>query len=120
MSNETENLPVPIVVKKCSACEEIFSDEKLHSGSFCENCDSSLCFNCTAKLIRTIFDQPALIYPMKCINCGAELDKDQIEKVVVKQDYYEKFIACVLPLHWSDDCLEENEKFARCKSKKST
>ncbi len=98
----------------CGICEAIINEDD--TKLICKNikCGKSTCDICIKLMFGVMFGQPALNYPLVCGACQHPFDTAEIDPILVKQDCYEQFIACVLPLFWSKDCLEQNEKLAQC------
>ncbi|CAF1014638.1 unnamed protein product [Rotaria sordida] len=98
----------------CSICEATIADtdERLICPN--EKCEKWTCFNCANMMIEIMFSQPTLNYPLKCGVCGQEFDRIKIEEMIIKSEHYEQYIACIFPLYWSDECLEEYEQLAQC------
>jgi hypothetical protein len=98
----------------CGICEATINnnDTKL----ICTNikCGKLTCNACINLMFEVMFGQPVLNYPLSCGACQRSFDLKEIDQILVKQERYEQFIACVLPLFWSKDCLQENEKLAQC------
>jgi hypothetical protein len=127
MSSESENQnitpPVIDVVAptqetitvKCGTCEATINPGDTQLICTNKKCGTATCNTCINIMFTMMFGEPALSYPLTCGACQSPFDITQIDQILVKQERYEQFIACVLPLFWSKDCLEENEKLAQCK-----
>jgi hypothetical protein len=98
----------------CGICEATINDDD--TKLICKNkgCGKMTCNICINLMFEVMFGQPAFNYPLLCGACQHPFDIIDIDQILVKQKRYEQFIACVLPLFWSKDCLEENEKLAQC------
>ena len=62
-----------------------------------------------------MFGHPVVWYPLKCVLCQGKLDENIFLQILIKEDLYEKYIACVFPLFWAKDCLNDNEVLVQCK-----
>lgn len=115
MSRENENQIESKSAVICDICEDAITDDK--SRLVCPNksCGKLTCLSCIKKMIDIMFGQPTLNYPFKCGVCSQISDQCFFDDIIVKLDQYDKFIACILPLYWAKDCLEQNEKLAQCK-----
>ncbi|CAF4374278.1 unnamed protein product, partial [Rotaria sp. Silwood2] len=98
----------------CSTCEAIINDGDTKLTCTNKKCSKFTCNACINLMFEIMFGQPALNYPLLCGACQNSFDIIQVDQILVKQERYEQFIACVLPLFWSKDCLEENERLAQC------
>jgi hypothetical protein len=98
----------------CGTCEATINDDD--TKLMCKNkrCGKMTCNTCINLMFEVMFGQPVLNYPLLCGACQHPFDIIDIDQILIKQKRYEQFIACVLPLFWSKDCLEENEKLAQC------
>ena len=99
----------------CKICEATISDDDTKLICTNENCDALTCNTCINVMLEVMLGQPALNYPLTCGACANSFPTTDIDQILMKHQHYEQFIACVLPLFWSDDCLEETEKLAQCK-----
>jgi len=99
----------------CDICAETIAntDERLRCSN--KECEAWTCANCTKTMIEIMLGEPTLNYPLKCGACEQEFDQIHVEEMIIKSKYYEQYIACILPIYWSDECLEENEQWAQCK-----
>lgn len=124
--NQNQNISPPIIVPtipppqenitiRCGICEEAINDTDAKLICTNKKCGKLTCNVCIHKMFEVMFSQPALNYPLLCGACQNAFDVKEVDQILVKQDRYEQFIACVLPLFWSKDCLQENEKLAQCK-----
>ncbi len=98
----------------CGTCDATIDDDD--TKLICTNKKGGkwTCNACINIMFEVMFAQPAFHYPLLCGACQRPFDLEKIDQILVKQDRYEQFIACVLPLFWSKDCLEDNEKLAQC------
>lgn len=103
-----------IVASKCCTCEAIINDDDIKLKCTNAKCNQWSCKVCVNLMLELMFAQPALNYPLSCGSCQNAFNLPDIDHILAKENRYEKFIACVLPLFWSKDCLEENEKLAQC------
>ena len=124
MSTENENqIPAPDATPAsqetiniiCGICLATIGDEDIKLICMHKPCGKVTCVSCIKKMIDVMLGQPALNYPFKCGACSQVCDGRVFDEIIIKQGYYEKYIACLMPLHWSKDCLEDNEKLAQCK-----
>ncbi|CAF0980959.1 unnamed protein product [Rotaria sp. Silwood1] len=65
-------------------------------------------------MIGMLFAQPTLNYPLKCGACQTAFNETYVERIIIDQNYYENYVACVLPLYWSQECLEDCEELVQC------
>jgi hypothetical protein len=119
MSIENEKPAESIPVPTCGICEAIIADDDTRLVCSHKSCGKLTCLSCIEKMIKFMFCQPALNYSFKCGACSGIFDQNLFDEVIVKQNQYEKYIACILPLYWAKDCLEQNETLAPCKYSKS-
>jgi hypothetical protein len=98
----------------CKTCEATINDDDTKLICTNKNCGAVTCDACINLMFDVMFGQPVLNYPLSCGACQSSFDITEIDRILVKCERYEQFIACVLPLFWSKDCLEENEKLAQC------
>ncbi len=115
MSTENES-PIESSSKQiCGICEAIIAsdDPKLICTS--EQCGKLTCLSCIKKMIEVMLSQPTLKYSFTCGICSHIFDQTFFLELIIKQGYYEKYIACIFPLYWAKDCLEQNEILAQCK-----
>jgi hypothetical protein len=122
--NENQNAPSPsteaaaspqkVPIITCGICEETINDDDTKLICTNQRCGKTTCNKCINGMFAVMFGQPALTYPLLCGACQRPFNITDIDQILVKQERYEQFIACVLPLFWSKDCLEENEKLAQC------
>ncbi|CAF1525457.1 unnamed protein product [Rotaria sordida] len=106
---QTESLPT------CGICGTIIADDDIKLICTYETCGKRTCLSCIKKMIEIMFSQPTLNYPFKCGACLQLLDQRIIYEIIVKQGQYEKYIACIFPLYWVKNCLEQNEILVQCK-----
>ncbi|CAF2934707.1 unnamed protein product [Rotaria sp. Silwood2] len=105
---QTESIPT------CGICEAIVVDDDTKVICTYEPCSKLTCLSCIQKMIEVMFSQPTLNYPFKCGSCLQIVDQRIIHEIIVKQRQYEKYIACIFPLYWAKDCLDQNEILAQC------
>jgi len=122
--NENQNAPspqteavaslqkTPIII--CGTCEATINDDNTKLICTNQRCGKATCNTCINLMFEVMFGQPALNYPLSCGACQHPFNITDIDQIIVNQQRYEQFIACVLPLFWSKNCLEENEKLAQC------
>ena len=131
MSEATENsnntTPNPIVLPEvlveqekkplliCLTCESKISDEDAKLTCMKTGCGKTLCDTCIDSMLRVLFAEPELHYPMRCSGCGNSYHESQIDNVLKVGETYAQYMSCVLPLFWSQNCLENDEELARCK-----
>lgn len=127
MSSENENQTVPTpqqeetsiqkdVTIVCRTCSEVINDNETKLTCKHIGCDSVFCKNCIELMIDVMFAAPEFNYPLTCGQCSNPFDIEEIDRISLEQKRYEQYISCVLPLFWSTDCLETNEKLVACKS----
>ena len=126
MSTVTEDQTIPMPTAQvtssseenttmtCGICGATINDSGTKLVCPNDKCGNWTCNACIQLMIDAIFSEPALHYPLSCGACENSFDMTQIEQTLVKQERYEQLIACLLPLFWSEDCLEKNEKLAQC------
>jgi hypothetical protein len=126
MSSENENQNIPalaanatipsqeITIMTCGTCEATINDGDTKLICMNKKCGKLTCDTCINLMFDVMFGEPALNYPLTCGACQHEFDIAQIDQILIKQERYGQFIACVLPLFWSKDCLTENERLAQC------
>lgn len=102
------------VTLTCKTCETLINHDDTKILCTKPKCGAATCNTCIDLMLKVMFSQPALNYPLSCGSCGHSYDTTTIDAILVKHELYEQFIACVLPLFWSEDCLEENEQLAQC------
>jgi hypothetical protein len=98
----------------CKICEVVIDDTDTKLVCSKPKCAAVTCTTCIDSMLKTMFGQPTLNYPLSCGACGQSFDTTDIDLILIKHQQYEQFIACVLPLFWSEDCLEQNEQLAQC------
>ena len=98
----------------CGICGTTINDDDTKLLCPNDKCGNWTCNVCINLMIDVVFSEPALHYPLSCGACEHSFDMTQIEQILVKQERYEQLIAYFLPLFWSKDCLEKNEKLAQC------
>jgi hypothetical protein len=99
--------------------QNIQSPEAIIDGTtklICTNkkCGKLTCDTCINLMYDVMFGEPALHYPLLCGACQQPFAETHLNDVLVKHEHYEQYIACVLPLFWSKDCLQDNEQLAQC------
>lgn len=109
--SEPEVVAPVVIVLHCGACESVIMDGDITASC---DCNKTLCVQCLTIMIKTMFGTPTLTYPLKCVNSLHVLDQNLVLQIISEKGYYEQFIACVLPLYWSKECLQENETLASC------
>ena len=122
--SETQIVPPPAtesaassekkVTLTCITCEASINDDETKLLCSKPNCRAATCNACINLMLKTMFSQPALNYPLSCGSCRNSFDTTTIDAILVKHELYEQFIACVLPLFWSKQCLQQNEQLAQC------
>jgi hypothetical protein len=103
------------IIITCGICEATIADGDSKVICTLEQCSKQTCLSCIKKMIEVMFGQPALNYPLKCGACSQVFDERVLDEIIIEQGQYEKYVACILPLYWLKDCLEENEKLVQCK-----
>ncbi|CAF1104668.1 unnamed protein product [Rotaria sordida] len=98
----------------CGICEATINDDDTKLTCSNKKCNKLTCNTCINLMFEIMFGHPTLNYPLSCGACQQSFDITHIDQIIIKQKHYEQFIACVLPLFWSKDCLEKNEKLAQC------
>ena len=128
MSTETENQntvslsaaatqtapPEKKVTVVCKICEATINDGDRKLVCSKPKCAAVTCTTCIDSMLKTMFGQPTLNYPLSCVLCKHPFDTTDVDHILIKHQQYEQFIACVLPLFWSKDCLQQNEQLAQC------
>lgn len=99
----------------CLTCEGTISDEDLKITCTKAGCGKTTCISCVELLLRVLFSEPELTYPLRCGACNSPYQDGQIDGLLRSEGMYEQYMACVLPLFWSEACLETDEALARCK-----
>lgn len=115
MSTENEQ-PVQTT---CGTCGEVLVDGDSRLLCPNEECHHRTCLPCFRKMLAVMFGQPAFNYPLKCGKCLQQFDEGAFLELIIKEDLYEKYIACLFPLFWRNDCLQDNEVLLQCKNLKS-
>ncbi len=100
----------------CGICETAIADDNIESIYKCQTCDKLTCLTCAKRMIDIMFSEPAINYPFRCAACSELADERLILDLIIKQEQYEKYIACIFPLYWAKDCLQQNEALAQCKN----
>jgi len=118
MSTESEKPIESTPASICSICTTSIANDDAKLICTHDACGKLTCLTCVKRMIEVMFGQPAFNYPFKCGGCRNILDETFFLEFIIKQGQYEKYIACILPLYWSKDCLEENEVLAQCKNLK--
>lgn len=95
----------------CAVCHSVIADGD--SRVSCD-CEKYLCARCFTTSIRYMFGNPALSYPLKCLDGIHTYDENTLLPFINQQAQYEKYVACILPLHWAKDCLQDHESIASC------
>lgn len=131
MSTNTEDSTVPPIARMpvpetpaapekvpliCATCHSTIADDEKRLTCTSKRCGKVTCGECVKLMLQVMFAQPALNYPLKCGACRTKFHETQLDQVIDTKEHYEQYIACVLPLHWTDDCLQQEEKLAQCKS----
>ena len=122
--NENQNIvspPIEVIIPppaksviSCEICESTINDDDTKLICTNKKCGKLTCNKCINTMFDLMFGQPAFNYPLKCGVCQHSFSITDIDRILVKQERYEQFISCVLPLYWSDDCLQTDEKLAQC------
>ena len=120
MSSENEDPVESTSATVCAICEMALADEDKRLICPSEACGKLTCLSCIQRMIDVMFGQPAFNYPFKCGACTVPLDQSFFLEFSIERGLYEKYLACLFPLFWSKDCLEENEVLAQCKNFSST
>lgn len=125
--NSNNTTPIPIVLPEvlveqekkplliCLTCESTISDEDAKLTCMRAGCGKTLCVTCIDSMLRVLFAEPELHHPMRCSGCGHSYHESQIDSVLKVDETYKQYMSCVLPLFWSQNCLQDNEELARCK-----
>lgn len=98
----------------CKICESTIDDGDTRLICTNKQCEAVTCNTCIKVMIEIMFGQPSFNYPLTCGACQHAFDTTDIDRILVKHECYEQFIACVFPLFWQEDCLDNNEKLAQC------
>ncbi|CAF0913819.1 unnamed protein product, partial [Adineta ricciae] len=122
--NESQNIPISSkepdasskenTPKTCATCEVAVGVNDIKLQCKYDQCGAVTCNSCTKLMVEVMFGQPVLEYPLKCCSCSKAYDSIEVDQLLAKHSSYEQYIAFILPLFWSEDCLEENEKLAQC------
>jgi hypothetical protein len=99
----------------CAICLTNIPDMDERLRCLNQKCEKWTCANCANTMIEMMLGQPTLNYPLKCGTCCHPFVRLQVEEMIVKNEHYAQYIACMLPLYWLDDCLDEHEQLAQCK-----
>ena len=99
----------------CGICEASMAADQTKVLCANEECGKVTCLSCIDAMMRTMFGQPTVNYPLKCGTCTEAFDPRTLDEIIVRHEQYERCVACVFPLHWSVDCLNEHEKLIQCK-----
>ncbi|UJR29124.1 hypothetical protein I4U23_010338 [Adineta vaga] len=122
--NESQNIPISqkesevspekIIIITCATCEATIDENQ--TKMVCKNnqCGVTTCAVCTKLMIEVMFGQPVLNYPLKCGACDSAYDMVEVDQLLTRHICYEQYVAFVLPLFWSKDCLNNNETLAQC------
>lgn len=108
---QIEFIPKPV----CRMCETVIADDDIKLICTNDQCNTVTCSSCIKKMIDVMYGQPTLNYPFKCSVCSHVFDQAFFLEFIIKHEQYEKYIACIFPLYWTKDCLEENEVLVQCK-----
>ncbi|CAF1219202.1 unnamed protein product [Adineta steineri] len=126
MSAETEiqNIPSPTteqetsseknIIMTCGICQITINDGDTKLKCKSNSCGAFTCNTCIELMINVMFGHPTLNYPLLCGVCQEAFDLTEVDEILREQQCYEQYISCVLPLFWSKDCLQDNEKLAQC------
>lgn len=106
----TETKEKPVLY--CTACQNVIQQDENHV--VCQ-CNDTFCAACSKLIVTMMISYPTLGYPFKCLTCLKYFDDNLFLPTINQQGLYERYISCVLPLFWSKDCLQENEKIVSCK-----
>lgn len=99
----------------CGTCGEVIVDGADRISCSNEECGNRTCLICFRKLLAVMFGHPVLYYPLKCGICQGTFDENLFLQILIKEDLYEKYIACIFPFFWAKDCLHDNEVLLQCK-----
>ncbi|CAF1507345.1 unnamed protein product [Rotaria magnacalcarata] len=100
--------------RSCGICEANIAAADAHLTCINQKCHKVTCSHCINTMIDMFFAQPTLNYPLKCGGCRTAFNKASVERVIMDEKDYEKYIACMLPLYWSRKCLNNDEELAKC------
>jgi len=115
-TSQENEAPVPEnITIVCRTCNEVINDNETKLICKHSTCNSVFCTNCIHQMLNVMFAEPVFNYPLKCGHCSCAFDQEEIDQLIIEQNRYEQYISCVLPLFWSQDCLETNEKLVECK-----
>ncbi|CAF1418277.1 unnamed protein product [Rotaria magnacalcarata] len=98
----------------CGICESNITVSDRHLTCINDKCRKNTCSYCITKMINMFFAQPALNYPFTCGGCRTAFNNASVERVIIDEKYYEQYVACMLPLYWSQECLNNDEEFVQC------
>jgi len=115
MSTTDENQLESTSETTCGICQASIADDDTKLICTHEQCGKLTCLSCIKKMIEVMLSQPTLKYSFTCGICSHIFDEIFFLELIIKQGYYEKYIACIFPLYWAKDCLEQNEILAQCK-----
>ena len=113
-TTEASTLPEKKVTIECKICEGTINDGDTKLICSKPKCAAVTCTTCIDSMLKTMFSHPTLNYPLSCGACEQSFDTTDVDHILIKHQQYEQFIACVLPLFWSKDCLQQNEQLAQC------
>jgi hypothetical protein len=99
----------------CTVCHATIADNDVILICNRPRCLQATCAHCVKLMLRLILAQPSLNYPLQCGSCQNSFDDIQFNSILVEDEQYEKYMACLLPLFWSKCCLECNEELVQCK-----
>ncbi|CAF2501590.1 unnamed protein product [Rotaria sp. Silwood2] len=115
ISTTTMEIPPPQETKRsCGICESNIAVTDTYLTCTNEKCRKVTCAHCISTMINIFFAQPTLSYPLQCGACKTTFNKLSVESVIINKHYYEQYIAYVLPLYWSQECLQANEELVQC------
>ena len=125
VENEVQNIPVSTTQEAtpspnktieltCCICEVQLTADRTNLSCANDQCNQWTCSACIQTMFNVMLGQPATNYPLLCGACEHAFDTVQVDRMLAEDEHYEQYIACILPLFWSQDCLAENEQLARC------
>lgn len=117
-TSPTPKLEIPLPQENkliCGICESDIATNHKHLICAKDKCRKATCSECINTMIGILFAEPTLNYPLKCGACRTPFNNTAVETLIVDEESYEKYIACILPLYWSQDCLNDCEVLVQCK-----
>jgi hypothetical protein len=79
----------------CGTCDAVINDDDTKLICTNKQCGTVTCNTCIKLMLKVMFGQPLLNYPLSCGACQQSFDIIQIEQILAKQERYEQFIACM-------------------------